>query len=171
METEVTTPSRPRDVMTSLPGGERISKADLRMEACGTVDELNSFLGLLMVEVPEELHDELVTIQRLLFVVGTYTVGGCPRQAPEWVEEIRGLRRRIADFTAVCGPLNSFILPGGCRAAALAQVCRAVCRRAERHLVALQVDEVLPYMNRLSTYLFHLARYLNFFYETKEIKL
>ena len=159
----------PRDVMTSLPDGTKVRKDDLRVDACGTIDELNSYLGLLITEVPVDLIDELQTIQMKLFAVGAVVMGvqqGCHAPGDE---DIALLKSRIADFKEKSGAPNTFVLPGGCSTSALAHVCRTICRRAERQIVAAEQYDMVPFMNRLSTYLFYLARYLNLFYRIKEI--
>ena len=158
----------PRDVFTSLPNGEKVRKDDPRIIACGAIDELNSHLGLLLTDVPVSLVSEIQNIQTKLFAVGAAVAGVESPHGLPIDEDIQLLKSRIQDFMNKCGHLDSFVLPGGCHAAALAHLCRTVCRRAERDIVATGDYRVVPYMNRLSTYLFHLARYLNLFYGFKE---
>ena len=158
--------------MTSLIGGIRVPKNHARLEAYGTVDELNSQIGVLMSYVDDE-HDRdfLLGVQNMLFVIGSnLATDTSVRQlsagsvvAPGKVEE---LEKEIDEVDAFSPPLKAFVLPSGCRAAAVAHVCRTVCRRAERRILSLrdvaEVDEqVMLYVNRLSDYLFVLARKLN----------
>ncbi|MGN0309944.1 MAG: cob(I)yrinic acid a,c-diamide adenosyltransferase [Bacteroides sp.] len=176
---------------TSLIGGTRVSKTDLRLEAYGTVDELNAQLGLLLTYFIEPVADEFVAaahaedaalllrVQRCLFTVGaalaTDTSKLPPRPTaivtPEMVSE---LEQAIDRIDSQLPPLRLFILPGGGRAAAVAHVCRTICRRAERRILALaeQADvppELLAYVNRLSDYLFVLSRKLNVDEKIEEI--
>lgn len=176
---------------TSLIGGTRVSKTDLRLEAYGTVDELNAQLGLLHTYLTDPTADEsvaaaravdaalLLRVQSDLFSVGaslaTDTSKLPPRPTaiitPEMVSE---LEQAIDRIDSQLPPLRLFILPGGGRAAAVAHVCRTVCRRAERRILALaeQADvapELLAYVNRLSDYLFVLSRKLNVDEKKEEI--
>ena len=176
---------------TSLIGGTRVSKTDLRLEAYGTVDELNAQLGLLHTYLADPTADEsvvatravdaalLLRVQSDLFSVGaslaTDTSKLPPRPTaivtPEMVSE---LEQAIDRIDSQLPPLRLFILPGGGRAAAVAHVCRTVCRRAERRILALaeQADvapELLAYVNRLSDYLFVLSRKLNVDEKIEEI--
>ena len=154
---------------TSLFSGGRVGKNDIRVEAYGTVDELNSHLGLLRCEtLPPEVSDEIVVIQNSLFVVGSILADPDQRMThdPElW--GTAGLETWIDAMEAQVEPLTAFILPGGSRAASLTHVARTVCRRAERRVLALREDRggvpegVLAYLNRLSDTLFVLARFLN----------
>lgn len=156
---------------TSLFGGERVRKDDLRVEACGALDELSSHLGLLAAEAPAEICDRLHEVQRRLFAIAALASGMqratyVPGPAEE--AELQAETRRLE---GISGGFRGFVLPGGCPAAARADVCRTVCRRAERRLVACEIDVAVPYLNRLSGYLFALARYFNFFHHTDEINL
>lgn len=154
---------------TALIGGVRVEKNHPRLEAYGTVDELNSHLGLLISEVEDVLPlavGTLRSVQDKLFVIGAALANPSQMQAigEDAVEE---LERAIDYMYGELTPLQSFILPAGCHAACQAHVARTVCRRAERHATALaaEVDnvsaDVLRYLNRLSDYLFVLARALN----------
>ena len=133
---------------TSLVGGERVSKAHQRIESYGTVDELNSFIGLLITSLEEKAdQDFLLFIQHKLFTIGSYLA----------------TEREIDRLDNELPKMRNFILPGGSRPASLAHVCRTVCRRAERQIYRLAetipVEEpVLVFINRLSDYLFVLAR-------------
>lgn len=153
------------DGTTGLADGRRVPKHHLRIEALGEVDELNSQLGLLLTEpLPDELRTLLTTIQNELFDLGGEIA--LPEHPQVGEAHVRCLDEAIARFNADLPPLKEFILPGGTRPAALAHVCRAVCRRAERRLVALNEQEALSsrlvqYLNRLSDLFFVLARQLN----------
>ena len=158
--------------MTSLIGGIRVPKNHARLEAYGTVDELNSQIGVLMSYMNDE-HDYnfLLGIQNMLFVVGSnLATDTSVRQLSEGSvvshEKVEEIEKEIDEVDAALPPLKAFVLPSGCRAAAVAHVCRTVCRRAERLILSLrdtcEVDEqVMLYINRLSDYLFVLARKLN----------
>lgn len=165
---------------TSLFSGERVSKADRRVEAYGAVDELNSVLGALAASLePDQpgLMSEIRRIQADLFRVGAQlaTSGdGSPGPAlPEVGEELASWLEQAMDrMQEELPPLKSFILPGGHPSAAWAHVARTVCRRAERHVVGLKDGRapgadseafrmLIVYLNRLSDYLFLLARMCN----------
>ncbi len=153
------------DGSTGLASGERIAKDQPRIAALGDVDELNSTIGLLLVEeLPDEVRDALSGIQHDLFDLGgELSLPGHPLVAETQLARIDGL---IEKFNAGLPPLREFILPGGNRTAAVAHVARTVCRRAERTLVALGKTGTLPplpvqYLNRLSDLLFVIARVLN----------
>ena len=151
---------------TGLGDGSRVEKDHPRVEAFGTVDELNSQIGLLLTEVApgSEAAGDLTAIQHDLFDLGgELSIPGHRSLDPGRVER---LEARLDTLNADLPYLKEFILPGGCRAAALAHVARTVCRRAERRLYRLSRDEAinpaaLQYLNRLSDYLFVLARHLN----------
>jgi cob(I)alamin adenosyltransferase len=150
---------------TGLADGSRVPKDAPRVEAMGAVDELNSAIGLLLAEaLPPAVQACLDGVQHDLFDLGgELAVPGHALLAPAHVER---LERLLDGFNAALPPLKDFILPGGSRAAALAHLARAVCRRAERRLAALARVETLPplllqYLNRLSDLLFVLARVLN----------
>jgi cob(I)alamin adenosyltransferase len=163
---------------TSLFSGERIAKDDIRVEACGDVDELNSLLGAVIASLPSGCGDritELLQIQSDLFHVGAClaTTGENPtfegtRNFP--IENARFLEEAIDRMDEKLPRLGQFILPGGHPAACWSHVARCVCRRAERHTVrAVRQSSsdgdvyagALIYLNRLSDYLFMLARYCN----------
>ncbi|MGO4808852.1 cob(I)yrinic acid a,c-diamide adenosyltransferase [Cupriavidus sp. 2MCAB6] len=150
---------------TGLGDGSRTSKDSLRIAAIGDVDELNSNLGVLLTEaLPEDVRSALLHIQHDLFDLGgELSIPGYELVKPEQVLQ---LDEWLAHYNAGLPRLAEFILPGGSRAAAVAHVCRTVCRRAERALVALGAQEALneaprQYLNRLSDLLFVLARVLN----------
>lgn len=158
---------------TSLVGGQRVSKACIRLEAYGTIDELSAHLGLLAAELPEG-HEQMMVerIQNCLFNVCTNLATDQSKtplypsaHLPEG--EIALLEQEVDTIMHELPEAHGFILPGGTREAAQAHVCRTVCRRAERRIVALSEEadvspEVQQYINRLSDYLFVLAKKLNF---------
>jgi len=164
---------------TSLFGGKRISKADLRIDAYGTVDELNSFIGLLNVSfVDITQNDLLLEIQHKLFAVGSNLASDPEKNliTPGTVDDdILTLENNMDNMDAQLSPLTNFILPGGSVAIANAHVCRTVCRRAERLVIALdQADGkvkpiIIRYLNRLSDYFFILARYIAHVEQVPEI--
>jgi len=156
---------------TGLPGGGRVPKDATVAEVCGTVDELNTVLGLVRAaQVPEDVDRLLDRIQRELFNLGgevarlgVETNSACRIDATD----VRTLEEAIDHFEGELPSLQNFILPGGTCAAAELHFARAVCRRAERRLVGLRREvpgvssEVLVYLNRLSDLLFVLARLVN----------
>ena len=158
---------------TGLFGGKRVSKAELRVEAYGEVDELNAQLGWAATLLEDAaLLQEIAAIQSELFALGAdlATVPGSPAAGARPVSvDPAGSRRLeglIDGWEAGLKPLRNFILPGGCPAAAALQVCRSVCRRAERRVVRLAASEpvnpeALVYLNRLSDFLFVMARWVN----------
>lgn len=158
---------------TSLVGGQRVSKASVRLESYGTVDELSSHLGLLASMLPEgEVKEMIQRIQNNLFNVCT-NLATDQEQTPLYPSaylpegEIERLEKEVDTIMKMLPEKQSFILPGGTKEAAQAHVCRTVCRRAERRIVELSIttkisSEVLQYINRLSDYLFVLAKKLNF---------
>ncbi|MGE0480151.1 MAG: cob(I)yrinic acid a,c-diamide adenosyltransferase [Phycisphaerae bacterium] len=160
------------DGTTGLGTGARVPKTSLRIECFGTIDELSSHIGAALAAGPvAALRDPLRQIQNELFHLGADLcvpeadkprVAG-PRIEPKHVDALEALMDRLSESL---DPLENFILPGGTPAAAAVHVARAVCRRAERLLVALSADEpigpcIVPYVNRLSDALFVMARYQN----------
>jgi cob(I)alamin adenosyltransferase len=153
---------------TSLGSGERVSKDAPRVEAYGTVDELNSVLGVLLCEqMPADLREELLRIQQELFDLGAdlCTPDSERKEAGPKIKtpQIERLEKLIDAHNDPLKPLTSFILPGGARTASLFHLARTVCRRAERRVVTLSRHETLDanvviYLNRLSDALFVLAR-------------
>ncbi|HKD37742.1 MAG TPA: cob(I)yrinic acid a,c-diamide adenosyltransferase [Pirellulales bacterium] len=157
---------------TGLFGGPRVRKDSPRIEAYGTVDELNAFLGFARCEpLPAEIDQFLSRIQSALFKVGAELATPDPARHGTSViggKEIADLERAIDRFDASLEPLKQFILPGGTRGAAALHVARTVCRRAERRVVALANSadgtisvDLIVYLNRLSDLLFVLARAVN----------
>lgn len=153
------------DGSTGLGDSSRVPKDHLRIQAIGDVDELNSNLGMLLAEnLPGDVSEALLSIQHDLFDLGGEL--SVPGYALLKDERVAQLDAWLAAWNADLPRLKEFILPGGIRAAALAHVCRTVCRRAERAIVALGKAETLNeaprlYANRLSDLLFVLARVLN----------
>jgi len=153
------------DGSTGLANGSRLDKHDPRIEAIGTVDELNSFIGLLQAEpLREDLHALLTAIQNDLFDLGGELA--LPDRPQVGDTHLDYIDQQIAKLNSQLPPLAEFVLPGGTRPAALAHICRTVCRRTERRLTALAEHELLAtgpqrYLNRLSDLLFILARTLN----------
>jgi cob(I)alamin adenosyltransferase len=150
---------------TSLYSGGRVGKFDARIEAYGTVDELNSTLGLLLTEsLPSEAAGRLREVQEALFAVGAALADPERKLEPDpeaWAPE--PLEAWIDAMDDELAELRAFILPGGGRPAALAHVARTVCRRAERRVLAVGgvTPGIVPFLNRLSDALFVLARFLN----------
>ncbi len=153
------------DGTTGLGDGTRTRKDALRIQAIGEVDELNSFIGLLVTEaLPDEVCADLLDIQHDLFDLGGELC--IPGYSMLKDVQVARLDERLEHYNATLPRLAEFILPGGSRAAAIAHVCRTVCRRAERAIVALAAHEAVndaprQYVNRLSDLLFVLARVLN----------
>lgn len=153
---------------TSLFGGKRVSKANLRIDAYGTVDELNSYVGLVRdQQVNEKRRDILLQIQNRLFVIGSMLAaepGNTKLKIPLLQEDdVIILEHEIDAMDAALPPLRFFILPGGHASVSFCHVARTVCRRAERLCTALHEEEsgelmVVKYLNRLSDYLFVLGR-------------
>ena len=158
---------------TSIIGGIRVKKSCERLEAYGTVDELSSHLGLLASMLPDgEDKDLIIRIQNNLFSVCS-NLATDQSQTPLYDSaklpdgEIEVLEQEVYKIMNLLPERQGFILPGGTQAAAQAHVCRTVCRRAERRIVALsEVAQISPetqqYINRLSDYLFVLAKKINF---------
>ncbi len=160
---------------TSLFGGRRVSKDDIRVEAYGTVDELNSALGLAVARLPEALgewRERLVSIQSDCFTLGAILAtpqkgAAKPEHIPELAESrVETLEDWIDELDEELEPLKAFVLPGGSEAAAVLHLARSIGRRAERRVVMLGKNEevepvVLKYLNRLSDLLFTLARAAN----------
>ena len=158
---------------TSIIGGIRVKKSCERLEAYGTVDELSSHLGLLASMLPDgEDKDLIIRIQNNLFSVCS-NLATDQSQTPLYDSarlpdgEIQVLEHKVDEIMNLLPERQGFILPGGTQAAAQAHVCRTVCRRVERRIVALsevaQISpETLQYVNRLSDYLFVLAKKINF---------
>jgi cob(I)alamin adenosyltransferase len=157
---------------TSLIGGTRVPKSHIRIETYGTVDELNSFIGLLNdLVVDVKINADLKEIQDRLFTVGSSLACDPEKDSalkiPDLKEEdIVGLELAMDAMNEALAPMKSFIIPGGHQAISTAHIARCVCRRAERWCVNMQEEDlfvetlVIKYLNRLSDYLFTLARYI-----------
>ena len=161
---------------TSLAGGKRVPKTHPRIEAYGTVDELNAFIAVLLDTIDDrEDREFLVRIQSQLFTLGACLAAG-DEEKPSSIlpEEVAALEQEIDRIDALLPPLKTFILPGGCSSNSWANVCRTVCRRAERHIYRLknqaEIDPpLLQYINRLSDFFFLFARKQNFICNMGEI--
>lgn len=153
---------------TALFGGKRVSKSDLRIESYGTIDEVNSWVGVLRdQEVNKARHSELVEIQDRLFTIGAILAvepGNTKVKVPHLsADDILFLEQRIDAMETKLEPMKVFVLPGGHPSVSFGHVARTVCRRSERLVIALHNQEpidalVLKYLNRLSDYLFVLCR-------------
>ena len=159
---------------TGLVGGQRVSKDAQRIEVFGTVDELNSFVGLVRISASDhklvELEVIFERIQHELFnlgsVLATMPQDLHPKQPRITKETLDQLEREIDHYNGNLSPLRSFVLPGGTRICAELHVCRTICRRAERALVTLSHNEEIPleamlYLNRLSDAMFVWSRWVN----------
>lgn len=167
--------------VTSLVGGTRVRKTDIRIEAYGSVDELNANIGVLAAipNLQPEYARLLVHIQNKLFNIGAYLATPNPDNAITECQglshtDIEMLESHIDEMDITLPPLNNFVIPGGNHRSALAHVCRTMCRRCERRIVALAdttyVDpNVLKFVNRLSDFLFVFARFNNVANQCDEI--
>lgn len=167
---------------TSLIGGTKVPKSNPRINAYGTIDELNSFTGLLADQL-SDIHsrEQLKEIQDRLFTIGSSLACDPNKeiamQIPDLHEaDVQILEKEMDAMNSRMPEMKSFILPGGAQAISTAHICRAVCRRAERIVVELDLAEplgqplILQYLNRLSDYLFVLARYTGHLLGIEEIK-
>ena len=151
---------------TSLCGGTRVAKDHPRVEAYGTLDELNAHLGLLAASLNDNRAIELIEwIENCVFTIGCHLANEKSQECPICDSDIEKLEKEIDTISATLPPLKSFILPAGSEQAARANVCRTICRRAERQMTSLgREHNVAPlamvYVNRLSDYLFMLQRQL-----------
>lgn len=166
---------------TSLIGGTKVSKSHLRIETYGTVDELNSWLGLVNDHMTEpEVKTFIKYIQDRLFTIGALLATdpdkGTKMKIPDLHEEdVKLLENKMDEMDAVLPEMKFFIIPGGHVAVSHCHIARCVCRRAERLCVEMQEQDafveplVLQYLNRLSDYLFMLARYVGHQLQVEEI--
>lgn len=166
---------------TSLIGGTKVPKSHIRIEAYGTVDELNSFTGLLIDQLPwEESRQVLREVQDRLFTIGSSLACDPDKETklkiPDLHEEdILLLENEMDRMDGELPEMKSFIIPGGDAAVSTAHVVRCVCRRAERHCVLMLENNifveplVIKYLNRLSDYVFVLSRYIAHRKEVPEI--
>jgi cob(I)alamin adenosyltransferase len=160
-----------------LVGGKRVQKIHPRIEAYGTIDELNSFIACLLEEV--ELQEDRLFLRRIqsnLFIAGASLATEDEAKIGRLSEEeVRVLEIEIDKIDELIPPMKFFVLPGGTKANALAHVCRTICRRAERNMYRITEGEALDaitfqYINRLSDYFFLFARKQNFIHKIEEIK-
>ncbi len=167
---------------TSLVGGERVCKHDLRLDAYGTIDELSAHIGMLIALLPSLMSDDkqlLHTIQHRLFAIGAYLATDDThteiREASRiFSADIESIEQRIDTLDEALPQLHNFVFPGGAVSAAQAHICRTVCRRAERHICALHhshpIDTIiLQYVNRLSDYFFVVSRQCNHATDTPDM--
>ena len=175
------------DGSTSLYGGRRVMKDDIRIEVSGEIDELNAHIGLLSTMVEGDAVKILNEIQARLFIVGASLSSSVANGSWRVGKEVKGesylsdvelarLEQEIDRLQSSVPQLDTFVLPGGSAKAAQSHVCRTVCRRVERRLVALSRDVdidvlTMQFINRLSDYFFSLALYLNFIEGCGEKKL
>lgn len=160
------------DGTTTIADSTAVAKTDPRVTASGDIDELNSNIGLLIAMMPDCTDISLLEhIQRRLFAVGQELQGHFKSKEAISQADTEEIEQDIDRISDPLPPLSDFILPGGTAAAAQCHVCRTVCRRAERSLIAASEhtqSHAIAYMNRLSDYLFALARHLNFIMKTEE---
>lgn len=164
---------------TSLVNGVRVAKDSPRVCAYGTVDELNSHIGLVQshtTDLDNFVNESLTRISNLLFNIGSYLANSSDDAVPMLTDDdIADLEQAIDTIDSMVPPLKLFVIPGGSIGASHAHVARTVCRRAEREIYSListgvvVSDLVTTYINRLSDYLFVLARYINHFTGTPEV--
>jgi len=165
---------------TGLIGGTRVKKYNLRLQAYGTVDELNSYLGVIRsMQTDVQADSMLEKIQNKLFIIGANlasdeSVTLAKKQLPVGKTDIVMLEKEMDLMNESLPELRNFILPGGCQASAFCHVARTVCRRAERYIVELseksEVDQdLIKYINRLSDYLFVLSRKVSLDQKAQEI--
>jgi len=168
------------DGTTGLIGGSRVKKHNIRLESYGTIDELNSYIGVIRSIQTDMYTDRVLeTIQNKLFVIGANlatdeSIDLIKKQLPCKKTDIELLEKEMDDMNNRLPELRNFILPGGSQASSFCHVARTVCRRAERRIVELsenhEVDPILiKFINRLSDYLFVLSRYLNIAQKSPEI--
>lgn len=154
---------------TGLFSGKRISKASLRIEAIGTVDELNSVIGLVISQIPNsksQITKELIGIQKDLFGIGA-ALANPKSKKTNILKRVLYFEKEIDRMTAKLPKLFNFILPGGGVAGSTLHIARTVCRRAERRIVSLSEKEkvqpeVIIYINRLSDLFLTMSRFVNF---------
>ena len=172
---------------TSLFGGTRVAKYDLRIEAYGTVDELNSYLGLIRDQaIDQHSQDILIAIQTELFTLGAMLATPPNKEVLKSGKErlnidkvssnsVLLLENEIDKMNEILPQMTHFVLPGGHTTVSFCHIARCICRRAERITTQLSHEstineQILIYLNRLSDYLFVLARKLTFDYKAKEIQ-
>ena len=152
---------------TSLIGGTRVKKSHIRVQAYGAIDELNAYLGLLSAAIDnEDTKSFIEQIEHNMLTIGCCLANENESKYSIGRKDIETLQNAINELESSLPPMHSFIIPGGAEAAARANLCRTVCRRAERVLVAMEEEyeigqDIMVYINRLSDYLFLLQRQLN----------
>ncbi len=159
---------------TALVGGRRVSKNDPRIEAYGTIDELNSTIGLAIAALPKSgFQDRILTLQKIqneLFNIGSRLAcedaSLLPKMPAITIDHVHALEKLMDDWESKMPALATFILPGGSNASSALHLARAVCRRAERRTLALHESTpieplIIVYLNRLSDFLFTIARKIN----------
>jgi cob(I)alamin adenosyltransferase len=172
---------------TGLVGGTRIPKHDLRIDCYGTVDELNSYLGLIRDQtISDDSKTTLIKIQNQLFIIGSLLATDSDKLKDESKrkrlgitllksEAIEFLETEIDTMNSVLPPMTHFILPGGHQTVSFCHIARCICRRAERNISKLNTEqptqpEIIIYLNRLSDFIFVLARKLSKELHAEEIK-
>lgn len=152
---------------TSLYGGRRVAKHNLQVVAYGTVDELNSAIGIVIAHIEDnkEISNFLTIIQRDLFIIGS-NLSGSSQSVEAIGKRVKEMERMIDKLDKKLPALKNFILPTGSLEASFAHLARSICRRAEREVIRLSKEipidrRVIMYLNRLSDLLFVIARYLN----------
>ena len=169
------------DGTTGLFGGKRVKKFSVRVEAYGTIDELNAYIGLILTkELDDELRKTLEKLNNLLFIAGSDAATPPDKDSSVNIERINRediiwLEEKIDRYTDKLPEINYFILGGGTEVSALLHVARTVCRRAERRLVQLAESEdtgeyLVKFFNRLSDFFFTAARYANFIAGINDVK-
>lgn len=158
---------------TSIVGGTRLPKDAARIEAYGTIDELNSHIGILLADASTQEPERQILkhVQNTLLNIGGFLAGVPNPNIPEG--QIKEMEDSIDAMDKMLPPLHNFILPGGCMLAANAHVARTVCRRAERRVISCAAEltlpaELLAFINRLSDWLYTFARYANVLAEVTE---
>jgi cob(I)alamin adenosyltransferase len=164
--------------LTSFLSGNRAPKNHIRIEAYGSVDELNSFIGLLRSQdLDENSKETLFYIQNKLFSIGSNLASDENKKGIELPkitdDDIQILEQEMDKMEEELTPLKNFIIPGGHQAVGISHICRSVCRRAERRCVELSLEstvdlEILKFLNRLSDYFFMLSRFLCLYYKVEE---
>jgi cob(I)alamin adenosyltransferase len=168
------------DGTTGLIGGSRVKKYDIRLEAYGTVDELNSYIGVIRsLQTDDHADAILAKIQNILFVIGSNlasdeSTGLIKKKLSCTEDDVLTLEKEMDQLFTVLPKLNNFILPGGCQASSFCHVARTVCRRAERRIVELSdktevESNLIKFINRLSDYLFVLSRKVSMDQKAPEI--
>lgn len=165
---------------TALVGGKRVAKASVILEAYGTVDELNSWMGMTRDQANmEKVTEQVIKIQNTLFNIGALLASE-PKAREKYqlvnitIEDVSYLENKIDEMETELPPITQFILPGGNTAISSAHLARTTCRRAERRILEIPAEHevpefVVPYINRLSDYLFVLARYITLKTNAQEI--